>query len=131
MTRLGADRLADDLAFVGRRTELSRLEQWIGECRQGHARMVTVLGGPGVGKTALADEFVRRSRVGTIVYSASFHDDVGVPFLPVVGAIGRSDLLLGDLLLFLSSCSFLRRRSFSDPLALRSRPMAEGFRLGI
>ena len=41
------------------------------------------------------------------------------------------DLLLGDLLLFLSSCSFLRRRSFSDPLGLRSRPMAEGFRLGI
>src|SRR5437762_2977781 len=49
-------------AFVGREPELKRLEELLGQAAEGAGRMVFITGEPGIGKTTLADEFLRRSR---------------------------------------------------------------------
>jgi hypothetical protein len=49
-------------AFVGREPELKRLEELLGQAAARAGRMVFITGEPGMGKTTLADEFLRRSR---------------------------------------------------------------------
>lgn len=49
-------------AFVGREPELKKLEELLGQAAGGAGRMVFITGEPGIGKTTLADEFLRRSR---------------------------------------------------------------------
>jgi tetratricopeptide (TPR) repeat protein/tRNA A-37 threonylcarbamoyl transferase component Bud32 len=48
--------------FVGRQPELKRLSDHLRQAIEGAGRMVYLTGEPGIGKTALADEFVRRAR---------------------------------------------------------------------
>lgn len=48
--------------YVGRRSELATLEDYLAEAGRGEARMVSVMGPPGVGKTRLLHELVRRAR---------------------------------------------------------------------
>jgi hypothetical protein len=45
---------------VGREAELSRLNEWLAEARDGRRQLVFVTGGPGGGKTALVEAFTNR-----------------------------------------------------------------------
>ena len=49
-------------AFVGREPELKRLEELLDQAAGGAGRLIFITGEPGIGKTTLADEFLRRSR---------------------------------------------------------------------
>ncbi|HEY3027867.1 MAG TPA: protein kinase [Pyrinomonadaceae bacterium] len=49
-------------AFVGRELEMTRLEELLRRASTGSGRLVFITGEPGIGKTMLADEFMRRSR---------------------------------------------------------------------
>ena len=49
-------------AFVGRDAELKRLGEALQRAGAGSGRIVFLTGEPGIGKTALADEFLRRAR---------------------------------------------------------------------
>jgi serine/threonine protein kinase/tetratricopeptide (TPR) repeat protein len=48
--------------FVGRGPELTRLEGLLQQTIEGSGRVVLISGEPGIGKTSLADEFLRRAR---------------------------------------------------------------------
>jgi tetratricopeptide (TPR) repeat protein len=48
--------------FVGRRPELIRLESLLRQAIDGNGRVALISGEPGIGKTSLADEFLRRAR---------------------------------------------------------------------
>jgi DNA-binding winged helix-turn-helix (wHTH) protein len=48
--------------FVGRGPELERLEGFLRQAVEGAGRVVFITGEAGIGKTALADEFLRRAR---------------------------------------------------------------------
>ncbi|MCA1602554.1 MAG: protein kinase, partial [Acidobacteria bacterium] len=49
-------------AFVGREPEMKRLEGLLRQSIAGSGRVVFITGEPGIGKTTLADEFLRRAR---------------------------------------------------------------------
>jgi len=49
--------------FVGRDRELRVLESALGEAAGGQARLLTVVGEPGIGKTRLVEEFVRHAGI--------------------------------------------------------------------
>lgn len=49
-------------AFVGREPEVERLGEALRNAIQGSGHLVFITGEPGIGKTALADEFLRRAR---------------------------------------------------------------------
>ena len=49
-------------AFVGREAELKKLDYFLQQAVHGSGRVVFITGEPGIGKTALADEFLRRAR---------------------------------------------------------------------
>src|SRR4051812_8061371 len=51
----------DGSALIGRTAECARLEQEIQKARGGHAAVLVLRGGPGLGKTALLDHAVRRA----------------------------------------------------------------------
>src|SRR4051812_20831919 len=51
----------DAPALVGRTAECARLEQEIQKARAGHAAVLVLRGGPGLGKTALLDHALRRA----------------------------------------------------------------------
>src|SRR5262249_52972441 len=48
--------------FVGRETELDRLQQALGQARAGRGQVVAVVGEPGIGKSRLYWEFTRSYR---------------------------------------------------------------------
>jgi tetratricopeptide (TPR) repeat protein/tRNA A-37 threonylcarbamoyl transferase component Bud32 len=48
-------------AFVGREPEMRRLDEFLSRAIAGAGRVVFLTGAPGIGKTALADEFLRRA----------------------------------------------------------------------
>jgi ATP-dependent Clp protease ATP-binding subunit ClpA len=48
--------------FVGREAEMKRLEECLREAFNGSGRLVFLTGEPGIGKTALADELLLRTR---------------------------------------------------------------------
>jgi len=73
--------------FVGREAELTALDRYLGKAMQGHAQVVFVSGEAGSGKSALLQEFVRRSvtaypdlAVGWGFCNAFFGQ--GAPYLP-------------------------------------------------
>jgi class 3 adenylate cyclase len=88
-----ANSFVDDAPFVGRDRELARLDSWMAEARDGQLRIVAVRGEPGVGKTALIDEFTRRNRAGAAVHAGAFNEETGIPFLPILQAFDRPDLV--------------------------------------
>lgn len=49
-------------AFVGRAPELERLDGFLAQAIAGTGRVVFITGEPGIGKTSLSDEFLRRAR---------------------------------------------------------------------
>src|SRR5258708_279272 len=56
----GSDPEAD--VFVGRQPELKRLSEHLRQAIEGAGKVIFLTGEPGIGKTALADEFARRAR---------------------------------------------------------------------
>jgi DNA-binding CsgD family transcriptional regulator len=58
---------AADPVFVGRSSELARLRGALEDSRSGHARVVAVEGGPGVGKSALLRRFLTAASIPTVL----------------------------------------------------------------
>ena len=81
--------------FVGRRPELNRLEGLLQQTLDGSGRVVLISGEPGIGKTSLADEFLRRARAlvpGLSVARGRCVEQYGtgeayLPFLDAIGAL--------------------------------------------
>jgi DNA-binding SARP family transcriptional activator len=70
-----------DLPFVGRDQELALLRSWVGS-----AKLILVEGEPGIGKTNLAEQFVRQSgAVGLI--GAARELEQSIPYHPLVEAL--------------------------------------------
>jgi hypothetical protein len=82
-------------AFVGREPELKRLGELLQQTIVGSGRVVFITGEPGIGKTSLADEFMRRARQqhpGLVVSRGRCVEQYGtgeayLPFLDAVGAL--------------------------------------------
>lgn len=82
-------------AFVGREPELQKLEGILQQAVGGMGRLVFITGEPGIGKTSLSDEFLRRARTkyhGLLVSRGRCVEQYGtgeayLPFLDAVGAL--------------------------------------------
>jgi tetratricopeptide (TPR) repeat protein len=80
---------------VGRESELARLDELLQHAVAGSGRVVFVTGEPGIGKTSLADAFLRRARSGQpslIVSRGRCVEQYGtgeayLPFLDAIGAL--------------------------------------------
>src|SRR4051812_39305011 len=78
--------------LVGRADDLGRLHDWFVQARGGQRQVVFVTGGPGSGKTALVDAFVRRAGGPPVAVAAGqcFEQfGSGEAYLPVLEALGR------------------------------------------
>ena len=81
--------------FVGRGPELSRLEGYLQQSIDGSGRVVFITGEPGIGKTSLGDEFLRRSRArypGLSIARGRCVEQYGtgeayLPFLDAMGSL--------------------------------------------
>ncbi|MEP6920350.1 MAG: AAA family ATPase, partial [bacterium] len=85
--------------FVGRGPELTRLEGLLEQTIEGSGRVVLISGEPGIGKTSLADEFLRRARAlapGLSIARGRCVEQYGTgeAYLPFLDAI--STLLIGS-----------------------------------
>jgi serine/threonine protein kinase/tetratricopeptide (TPR) repeat protein len=82
-------------AFVGRAPELKKLEEFLEQAIAGTGRVVFITGEPGIGKTSLSDEFLRRARTrypGVLISRGRCVEQYGtgeayLPFLDAVGAL--------------------------------------------
>ena len=80
-------------AFVGRDPELKRLDGYLDQAVAGTGRVVFITGEPGIGKTSLSDEFLRRarSRHPTLLISRGRCVEqygTGEAYLPFLDAVG-------------------------------------------
>lgn len=74
--------------FVGRAADLERLSGELEHARRGRMRLVLIAGEPGVGKSRLAAEFVRRAHAdGVSVLYGRCDEEAIVPFQPFVQAL--------------------------------------------
>ncbi len=81
--------------IVGREPELTKLEALLEQAINGTGRLVFVTGEPGIGKTSLSDEFLRRARArfpGLLISRGRCVEQYGtgeayLPFLDAVGAL--------------------------------------------
>ena len=90
-TRSDRQHNAIDLPFVNRDSELLHLDQRWQQAISGHGKVVLVQGEPGVGKTALVEEFLRRANIsdevvlkGNCAWSKSMK-----PFAPLLEVVRR------------------------------------------
>jgi tetratricopeptide (TPR) repeat protein/tRNA A-37 threonylcarbamoyl transferase component Bud32 len=87
-----AERESELEAFVGRELEMSRLDEFLRQAVDGSGRVVFLTGEPGIGKTSLADAFLRRARARpTLLLSRGRcveHYGKGEAYLPFLDAIG-------------------------------------------
>lgn len=82
-------------SFVGREPELAKLEGLLRQTIAGNGRVVFITGEPGIGKTSLSDEFLRRARgsyPGLLVSRGRCVEQYGtgeayLPFLDAVGSM--------------------------------------------
>jgi len=82
-------------AFVGREPELKKLEGFLEQALAGSGRVVFITGEPGIGKTSLSDEFLRRARArypAVLIARGRCVEQYGtgeayLPFLEAVGAL--------------------------------------------
>jgi class 3 adenylate cyclase/tetratricopeptide (TPR) repeat protein len=77
--------------FVGRGSELERLERAMGRARVGHGQLVALVGEPGVGKSRLVWEFAHspRTRDWLVLEGSSVAYGKGSPYLPVIDVLRR------------------------------------------
>ncbi len=82
---------AEDL-LVGRDAELEQLRHLLAEAKEGRGHLVFLTGEPGTGKTALANEFLRRARSDTELTVARGrcveHYGAGEAYLPILDVVG-------------------------------------------
>jgi hypothetical protein len=86
---------ANGPSFVGREVETRRLDEFLRQAVEGTGRVVFITGEPGIGKTSLADEFLRRARKqypGVLVSRGRCVEQYGtgeayLPFLEAVGSL--------------------------------------------
>jgi hypothetical protein len=122
--------------MVGRGAEMARLEAAWEAARSGERRLVLVGGEPGIGKSRLTSDFARRvHRGGGLVLFGRCDEGMGVPYQPVVEALGRylKDApvpalghLGGELVRLVPEVA---ERVPGLPLPLRSDPETERYRL--
>jgi serine/threonine protein kinase len=82
-------------SFVGRDAELQKLEGFMQQAVESNGRIVFITGEPGIGKTSLADEFLRRTRLrsqGVMISRGRCIEQYGtgeayLPFLDALGAM--------------------------------------------
>jgi DNA-binding winged helix-turn-helix (wHTH) protein/tetratricopeptide (TPR) repeat protein len=77
--------------LVARGAELDRLRALYQASRSGRRRIALVAGEPGIGKTTLAEAFLRELPDGTVVARGQCLEQhgIGEPYLPVLDALGR------------------------------------------
>lgn len=75
--------------FVGRQTELETMRRCLARVEMGHGEVVALVGGPGMGKSRLVHEFLRRAvQEGWAVHETSTTPyDVQASFLPIMGLL--------------------------------------------
>jgi class 3 adenylate cyclase/tetratricopeptide (TPR) repeat protein len=85
-TRLDVSRSRGFSRFVGRGDEMQVLESALARAREGHAQVIGIVGGAGLGKSRLCYEFLERCRArGLMTYeTAGVAHGKAVPFLPVL-----------------------------------------------
>jgi class 3 adenylate cyclase/tetratricopeptide (TPR) repeat protein len=85
-TRLDVSRARGFSRFVGRREEMNALEAALARAEDGDGNVVGVVGEPGVGKSRLCDEFVRRARASGIkvIEAHGVSHGRSTPFVPVL-----------------------------------------------
>src|SRR5919112_1934160 len=77
-----------EVPLVGRQEEFGALLSEYHGTREGEARMVAVLGEPGIGKTRLAEEFLGWARArGADVLEGGASEGAGLPYGPLIEAI--------------------------------------------
>jgi len=94
---LGDPQVVDSLAttnvtagrFVGREHELALLRQALDDARDGHGRLVMLVGEPGIGKATLAGEFERiaRQHGAQVLWGRCWEGDGAPAFWPWVQVI--------------------------------------------
>ena len=78
--------------FVGRESEIRKLEGLLQQAIEGTGRIVFITGEPGIGKTSLSDEFLRRSRKQQLLISRGRCVEqygTGEAYLPFLDAMGE------------------------------------------
>jgi tetratricopeptide (TPR) repeat protein len=80
-------------SFVGREPELGKLESFLEDAIGGTGRVVFITGEPGIGKTSLSDEFLRRTRrqrPGLVIARGRCVEQYGTgeAYLPFLDAMG-------------------------------------------
>ena len=67
--------------FIGRVRELQGLDEAWHDVEAGHGRVITIVGGPGIGKSRLVEEFSRTQAAGVVAIRAcATTTDTGTPF---------------------------------------------------
>ena len=84
---------APSVSFVGRDVELAKLDDFLKQAMEGNGHLVFITGEPGIGKTALSDEFLRRARLqarGLTVSRGRCIEQYGTgeAYLPFLDALG-------------------------------------------
>jgi serine/threonine protein kinase/tetratricopeptide (TPR) repeat protein len=95
-------------SFVGRDAELAKLEEFLHHAIAGNGMVIFITGEPGIGKTSLSDEFLRRARAQSrnlMVSRGRCIEQYGtgeayLPFLDALGALldGTSKELLASIM---------------------------------
>jgi tetratricopeptide (TPR) repeat protein len=116
----------DDTPLVGQQIELERLRSAFGEAASSGARLVTIVGDSGIGKSRLARELLRtvEGEAGAVVASCPPYGE-GTTFSPIREAFrqaGRDESVLGGS----SYEVFAATRSLFEELA-RDRPLVAVF----
>lgn len=75
--------------LVGRRTELSELQELWAEAQQGRGQLALISGEPGVGKTRLANELIVTAQLhgAMVMRGGSYEFEATTPYMPFVEAI--------------------------------------------
>ena len=79
-------------SIVGREAEIQKLEGLLQQAIEGTGRIVFITGEPGIGKTSLSDEFLRRSRKHQLLISRGRCVEqygTGEAYLPFLDAMGE------------------------------------------
>src|SRR5690242_1739490 len=81
-------------SFVGRESEIQKLETLLQQSIEGTGRIVFITGEPGIGKTSLSDEFLRRARkqqFGILISHGRCVEQYGTgeAYLPFLDAMGE------------------------------------------
>lgn len=75
--------------FIGRQREIALLEQTLAEALKGHARLVTLAGDPGIGKTRTALELttLAQQQGAQVLWGWCYEDEGAPPYWPWVQSI--------------------------------------------